>query len=63
MWGVKRKNAHGHEWGRIFAEETKQILDDVQKGVPDALSRWMENERQRILSDAQCLLVPQIELM
>ena len=61
MWDERRKNALGHKWGKTFAEETKQILDDVQRGFPDALSRWMEDERLRILPDAQCLFLPAIE--
>ena len=61
MWDERRKNVLGHTWGKTFAEEAKQILDDVQRGVPDALSRWMESERIRILPDAQCLFLPAIE--
>ena len=61
MWDERRRNFHGLEWGKLFAQETKHVLDDVQNGVPDALSRWMEDERIRILPDAECLFLPQIE--
>ena len=62
-WDEKRRNAHDLTWGRIFAEETKQILDDLHDGSLNALSQWMENERQRVLPDVECLVVPGIDFM
>ena len=61
MWDERRRKAHNTEWGKLFAQETKHVLDDVQKGVQDALSMWLEAERKRILPDAECLFLPQIE--
>ena len=63
MWDQRRKTAHSHEWGKIFAEKTKQVLDDVENGVPDALSKWMETERLLVMPHEQCLRVPAIEFV
>ena len=49
LWDQKMRTAHNTHWGRIFAEEIKQILADLQNGSVNALSQWMENERQRVL--------------
>ena len=51
-WDEKGRNAIGIRWGHYFAEETKAILVALQNGSEDALSVWMENERQRILPEA-----------
>ena len=63
MWDQRRKTVHSHEWGKIFAEKTKQVLDDVENGVPDALSKWMETERLLMMPHVQCLRVPAIEFV
>ena len=60
LWDEKRAKACGEFWGRIFAEEVELILNDLLKGDTAALSKWMESERQRILSDEPIFLMPQI---
>ena len=60
-WDEKRRYAENLEWGRVFAEETQQLLNDMHNGSKDVVSKWMESERKRILSDVQCLIVPAIE--
>ena len=62
-WDEKRRMAHDFTWGRIFAEEAKNILDDLHDGSLNALSQWMENERQRVLPDVECLMLPGIDFM
>ena len=37
MWDNKRREGLNTEWGRVYAEETKQILVDLQNGSMDAL--------------------------
>ena len=63
MWDDKRRLALGTAWGRVFAEETKLILDYLQTGKMDVLSKWMENERQRVLANVECLMLPGIDFM
>ena len=63
MWDDKRRLALGTAWGRVFAEETKLILDYLQNGKMDVLSKWMENERQRVLPNEECLILPPIEFV
>ena len=59
-WDERRRKGVGIRWGSVFAEEMKQILSDLQNGSVDAFSVWMENERKRILPDAECLMLPGI---
>ena len=63
MWDDKSREAIGVTWGRVFAEETKQILDDVQNGSMEALNKWMENGRLRVLPDVDCFMLPPIEFV
>ena len=60
MWDEKRRRALDTQWGRVFAEEMKQILTDLQNASVNALSQWMENERQRVLPNEECLILPAI---
>ena len=60
LWDEKRRHAQGPEWGRIFAEETKHILEDMYNGDLQALSKWMEKERARVLPMEECLQMPAI---
>ena len=50
LWDAKRAEVSGTEWGEVFAEEMQNVQDDLLKGHSDALSKFMEDERQRILS-------------
>ena len=63
LWDTKRRQAVDTEWGRVFAEETHQILVELLNGSMDALSKWMENERQRVLPNEGILLLPHIEFV
>ena len=63
MWDENRRNALDTNWGRVCAEETKQILTDLHNGSLNALSQWMENERQRVLPNVECLRLPGIDFM
>ena len=60
MWDDKRRYALGTARGKTFAEETKQILVDVQNGSLDVLSKWMEDERKQVLPHAELLMLPAI---
>ena len=61
MRDEKRRLALGTTWGKVFAGETKQILVDLQNGSLNVLSKWMENERQRVLPNEECLILPAID--
>ena len=63
LWDDTRRTGHITHWGRIFAEEIKQILTDLQNGAGMALSHWMESERRRTLADEKCLMIPAIEFV
>ena len=63
MWDKKMREAHGTEWGMLFAEEMKQIMTNLQNGDGMALSHFMESERKRILANEKCLMMPAIEFM
>ena len=62
-WDNARRHTEDAEWGLHFAQETKKILDDIYHGQDDVLSKWMEEERRRVLSDEGCLLVPAINFV
>ena len=47
----------GPEWGEVFAQEMQNIQIDLLEGHTEALSKWMESERQRILSDEPVLIM------
>ena len=61
MRDEKRRLALGTTWGRVFAEETKQILVDMQNGSLNVLRKWMANDRQRVLPNEECLIVAAID--
>ena len=63
LWDAKRAEVSRTEWGEVFAEEMQNIQDDLLKGHSDALYKFykfMEDERQRILSHEPVLIMPQI---
>ena len=61
MLDEKSRLALGTTWGRVFAEETKQILVDMQSGSLNVLRKWMANDRQRVLPNEECLILPAVD--
>ena len=57
LWDAKRAEVSGTEWGEIFAQEMRNLQIDLLEGDSEALSKWMESERQRILSDEPVLIM------
>ena len=57
-WDEKMAEAHGINWGQLFAEIVKKLLDDIAAGKTDALSLFMETERQRVLGVVPALVIP-----
>ena len=49
---------HGIKCGQLFAEIVKDLLDDISAGKTDALSLFMEAERQRVLGAVPALIIP-----
>ena len=60
LWDAMRAEVSGPEWGEVFAQEMVNIQVDLLEGHTEALSKFMEDERQRILSHEPVLLMPQI---
>ena len=57
-WDEAMAEAHGINWGKLFAEIVQNLLDDIYAGKTDALSLFMENERQRVLGATPALVIP-----
>ena len=49
---------HGTSWGKLFAEIVQKLLNDIYAGRTDALSLFMENERQRVFGVVPALVIP-----
>ena len=60
LWDAKRAEVSGQEWGQVFAQEIRNIQNDLLNGHTEALSKFMENERKRILPNEPVLIMPQI---
>ena len=60
LWDARRAEVSGPEWGEVFAQEMKNLLNDLLRRDSDALSKFIENERKRILSNEPVLIMPQI---
>ena len=60
LWDAMRAEVSGPEWGEVFAQEMVNIQVDLLEGHTEASSKFMEDERQRILSHEPVLLMPQI---
>ena len=57
LWDARRAEVSGPEWGEVFAQEKQNIQIDLLEGHHEAMSKWMESERQRILSDEPVLIM------
>ena len=57
-WDRKNAEAFGESWGELFAEYTQKVVNDLQRGVTNALSVFMDNETRRVLADVPTLQVP-----
>ena len=60
LWDAKRAEVSGQEWGQVFAQEIQNIQNDLLNGHTEALSKFMENEKKRILSNEPVLITPQV---
>ena len=49
--------AHGGEWGRVFAEFMQQIFLQMPTQM-DAFSKFVENETSRVLHSTGVLVAP-----
>ena len=57
-WDEEMAEAHGEDWGQLFAEMMQQLLNDLLEGKTDALSVFMENEKKRVLGETPALFLP-----
>ena len=51
LWDERRKNSAGQDWGLHFAQEIEYIQFGLLDGDGEAMSKWMENERERVWGD------------
>ena len=56
-WDQNRANAHGPEWGLIFAETMQGVLKDKEDGTPNAMSQFMHRETSKHLMGGPILRV------
>ena len=56
-WDQNRTNAHGPEWGLIFAETMQGVLKDKEDGTPNAMSQFMHRETSKHLMGGPILRV------
>lgn len=57
-WDETRAEAHGEEWGQLFAEIMQNVVNELQEGNATALSEFMRRETERILGDVGVLIIP-----
>ena len=57
-WDRTMAEAHGENWAVLFAEFTQQVINDLKRGVTNALSVFMDKETRRVLADVPTLQVP-----
>ena len=57
-WDETMAETHGINWGKLFAEIVQNLLDDIYARKTDALSLFMEKERQRVLGAVPALVIP-----
>ena len=48
----------GEGWAELFAQSTQNVVNDLMRGVINALSVSMDNETRRVLSELPALQVP-----
>ena len=57
-WDETMAETHGVNWGGFFAQIVQKLLDDIIAGETDALSLFMEREKQRVLGAVPALVLP-----
>ena len=57
-WDREMAEAHGEDWGGLFAEILQNILNRLEDGHLEALSEFMHEESTRILGQVETLRVP-----
>ena len=57
VWDETMAETHGINWGKFFAEIVQNLLGDIYAGKTDALSLFMEKERQRVLGVVLALVI------
>ncbi len=57
-WDETMAETHGVNWGGLFAQIVQKLLDDIIAGETDALSLFMEKEKQRVLGVVPALVIP-----
>ena len=58
-WDEWGKNALGQDWGVFFLRQVECIQKRLLDGDVEALSKWMEYERVRVLDDCRILQIPE----
>ena len=50
--------AKGEEWATLFAEIIQSVIQDLEAGKTNALSKFMYNETRRVLGEVPVLAGP-----
>ena len=51
-------SAAGEQWATAFSEMVMAVLNDLSDNKTDALSVFMEEEKERVLGDVPMLCLP-----
>ena len=57
-WDKAMAEAKGEEWAKLFAEIIQSVIQDLEAGKTNALSKFMYNETRRVLGEVPVLVVP-----
>ena len=57
-WDSRMAEAHGEDWGGLFAEILQNILNEIEEGNRSAFSEFMHRESTRILGEVETLRLP-----
>ena len=57
-WDEKMAYLHQENWGRVFSEMAMALLNDLSEKKADALSVFLDDEKQRVLGDVPMLCLP-----
>ena len=58
QWDSIMADCHGTEWGKLFGQIMMRLLERLKDGESTALSDFMRDETERVMSDIQVLEVP-----
>ena len=57
-WDTKMLEEHGENWAGVFAEWAQGVLQDVEDGIGNAFSLFVNSETRRCFDGVRVLQVP-----